>query len=240
MDENLEIRLQRAASWIKLTKDLERSNEDGSETLDPTSLPRWAREQELFIFYWIAFNALYGTEGEKEWHKLEDFFKKVQTIAEREEAKGVSTLKEAIDDCLNDCATVIRDKFLDEAYWKNLKHEKDILDECRERYKRTKVAVDEGKYDPFLSAVFDHLRILRNQIMHGSSSHGPNSKGKDSLLPGLKVMRVLVPVLFDLVSRHGDSPGLKWSKVPFPRYGSEGHPRRTNVRVTKKVNQNRN
>lgn len=236
MDENLEIRLQRAASWIKLAEDLERAIDKRNEVLGPTLLPRWAREHELFVFYWIAFNALYGAEGEKEGLKLEGFFRKVEAMAECEEAEGVSTFKEAIQYCLNDGTTVIRDKFLDEDYWRNLKPEREVVEECLARCEKAKKAVARGSCHFFLSAVFDHLRVLRNQIMHGSASHGSNSKGyKDSVLPGLQTLRILVPAFFYLTKQHGDSSELKWDKVPFPRYGSKGHPRKSMVRINKKA-----
>lgn len=232
MDENLEIRLQRAASWIKLAGNLEKSIGERREVLGPPALPRWAREHELFVFYWIAFNALYGVESEKERPKIEDFLDNVETMAEREEAEGISTFKEAIQDCLNDGVTVIRDKFLDEDYWKNRKSESEVVEDCMARCERAKNAVAKGSCRFFLSAVFGHLRILRNQIMHGSASHGLDSKGyKDSVLPGLRTLRILVPAFFNLTKKHGACPALKWDKVPFPRYGSKSHPRKSLVRV---------
>lgn len=236
MDENLEIRLQRAASWMKLAKDLERAIDEPMEASGAMLLPKWARAHELFIFYWIAFNALYGTEGEKEWSKLEAFLEKVETMARLEEIENISILEEAIRNCLSDGETVILDKFLDMAYWERIRHENDVIEECQRRCKEAKQTVTQGKYFVFLSAAFDHLRVLRNQIMHGSASHGQNSKGyKDSVLPGLRVLRTLVPVFFALVRDYGSSPGLDWGKVPFPRYGSDGHPWKSQLRLSKRA-----
>ena len=236
VDENLEIRLQRAASWMKLAKDLERAIDEPREASGVMVLPKWARSHELFIFYWIAFNALYGTEGEKEWPKLEAFLKKVETMTKLRDVGNISILEEAIRNCLSDGETVILDKFLDMAYWRRITHEKDVIEECQGRCEKAKQAVVKGKYFPFLSAVFDHLRVLRNQIMHGSASHGQNSKGyKDSVLPGLKVLRTLVPAFFALVRDCGSTPGLDWEKVPFPRYGSDGHPWKSQVRLSKRA-----
>ena len=102
VDENLEIRLQRAASWMRLAKDLERAIDEPREASGSMLLPKWARAHELFIFYWIAFNALYGAEGEKEWPKLEAFLKKVETMAKLGEVDNISILEEAIQNCLSD------------------------------------------------------------------------------------------------------------------------------------------
>jgi hypothetical protein len=234
--ENLEIRLQRAGSWMRLAKELERAIDEPREASEAMALPKWARSHELFIFYWIAFNALYGTEGEKEWPKLEAFLKKVETMAKLEEVENISILEEAIRNCLSDGETVILDKFLDKAYWEGLRHENDVIEECQRRCRKAKQAMTQGKCFPFLSAVFDHLRVLRNQIMHGSASHGQSSKGyKDSLLPGLRVLRTLVPAFFVLVRDYGNSPGLDWGKVPFPRYGSDGHPWKSQLRLSRRA-----
>lgn len=236
VDENLEIRLQRAASWMRLAKDLERAIDEPREASGAMLLPKWARAHEIFIFYWIGFNALYGAEGEKEWLKLEAFLKKVETMANLGEVDNVSILEEAIQNCLSDGEMVILDKFLDKAYWERLRHEKDVVEECQGRCKKAKEAVAQGKCYPFLSAVFDHLMALRNQIMHGSASHGQNSKGyKDSVLPGLRVLRTLVPAFFTLVRDCGNSQGLDWGKVPFPRYGSDGHPWKSQLRLSKRA-----
>ena len=242
-DESLKIRLERAGSWIRLAKKIEEAVDKLADTSKSNPLPKWARQHELFIFYWIALNALYGTsrklrlmeegakntegKGSDEWDKekakIRRFLNKVVEMAKKD---GSLTLKAAVnEECLRAGELVIKDRFLDRDYWEDRWSVEDVDDKCSGW--RKDVLQKEGleKFKVFFDHAFEHLLVLRNQIMHGSASHGPESEGKNSLLPGLAVMRSLVPAFYRLTKEFGHTE--TWGEVPYPRFSSDLHHRKT-------------
>lgn len=232
----LAIRLQRANSWLLLADGTCSSELVAQETSHVNESPsRAAREHERFIFYWIAFNALYGQcpyEGPKErmpseWPHIEKFLGKIRKMWQLDRSEGTLFLDNAIKQCWEDGRTIIEDYFLDHQYWKKQKTVPIIKAECERRWKEAEWERDTiGELDKFLEYSLNHLRVLRNQIMHGSASHGQGSRGyRDSLLPGLRFTQVMIRGFYDVSKTYGDRIGEKWEKPPYPRRGHPEHPR---------------
>ena len=86
-------------------------------------------------------------------------------------------------------------------------------------------------YHPFLTSSFERLKVLRNQIMHGSVTCGRRSKGSESLETGVLFISRIVPAFVELVSMYGER--LSWDPAPYPRLGHPGHPRQSPMRIRK-------
>ncbi|MFM8551112.1 MAG: hypothetical protein ACKOCD_02185 [Nitrospiraceae bacterium] len=240
-DPNLEIRLQRAKSWLALSEKL--------EELHRESFPQWARDHELFIFNWIAFNALYGRNPwdklkgtkrddedsrkppEGEWVNIEPFLVKVSRMSKTVEAEGDKDFIEAVKKSWRYGKQVILDHFLDRAYWTKAKHLDDVQKDCRDRYQEAEEQYNSAteSFEKFLKYSFKNLLVLRNQILHGSASHGSGSKGKDSLKNGLEFSRIMIPAIYSLIDSCGDKE--KWEMAPYPRLGWPGHPWKSPLKI---------
>ena len=198
-------RLHRAESWISRAENLKEQE--------------WDDYHGPFIFYWIAFNSLYGRHHETRWVEMDDIDGFLSRLCELDRAHGSLTgilrdLKPKTDRLLND-------KFLSKTYWQEglstrfkKKQDKD--------FEKAQTAYKEEKFDKYLTILFERLLVLRNQIFHGCSTD-KRSLNKNSLRPALEILEELVPQFLKIFKDHGQ--GSDWPKVPYPRSGSPQHPK---------------
>ncbi len=211
-EQHLLDRLQRADSWIRAASGL-----------------RPDQKHEAFIFLSIALNCLYGRrqyEGDETriGEDLEVFLTKIQALHEKDRERGGSLLTAATAACRKEGAALIRDKFLVNRYWRGEQPPAELQDRLNRDAALALTRLGEGSSREFLALVFRRIAVLRNQIMHGCATYGPRSFGRASLDKGLRVLRVMVPAFYQLISRHGQA--VKWEPVPYPRWGSPHHPHR--------------
>jgi hypothetical protein len=188
------LRSYRASSWIRRAQALPPADLDGR-----------------FIFYWIAFNALYGqakyrqekTERIREEKDIEKFLNVVMRI-DRDDA-----IPKTVGDLRGMPAQLIRDPFLDDLSWKRWDSEGIFAKTDRER-----TAVQGANGRPPLHRMCGRLYVLRKQIFHGCSTEG-GRKNRESLLRAVAVLEKLVPVVSDFVREHGD--GIQsLDRPPYP------------------------
>lgn len=204
-------RLDRAESWIKRAKNLQEQNRKEQDWEDYDY-------HGPFIFYWIAFNALYGRHdeirGKKDIDAIKWFLRQICKLDDGRLTQFLSDIKRKTD-------RLLQDRFLSKTYWKeglspNFKRvqEKD--------FKEAQTAYEGEKFDGYLTILFERLRMLRNQIFHGCSTDR-DSLNKDSLLPALEILEELVPQFVKIFKAYGE--GYDWPEVPYPRRGSPQHPK---------------
>lgn len=238
MDPNLEIRLGRARSWIQIAGSIPASETKNiSEDVGVIT----AREHERFIFYWIALNCLYGRHsknGQDNPDKPKDsetrtFLDKVAQMSRWDLDEGTQIIQTAVDqpETKRLAEKLIRDYFLDRRYWEGRLHIQDLKDNLEKEWGRVEASLIKGSHDLFLTSSLERLKMLRNQIMHGSVTYGRRSKGWDSLETGALLVSRIVPALVQLVSRYGDR--CNWDPAPYPRLGYLGHPRPSSITVRK-------
>lgn len=214
-DQNLSIRLERARSWIKLG--------------EAPDTPEHAR----FIFYWIAFNAMYGLtpidpdhldkEPETQRSEIRQFLKRVKEMSRYDCEAGTYILDKAIQQCPLHAKALIEDPFLSRRYWVGVKSPPSIEKECKRDWVQVNEELDKKRVDDFFDVTFHRLTVLRNQIIHGSATASPQSKGYPSLQNGLLFLQVIVPAFFTLLETYGHQIA-KWPKAPYPRKGHREHP----------------
>jgi hypothetical protein len=206
--QDLQDRLQRADSWIKAARKLE-----------PDSL------HAAFVFYYIAFNSLYGlrlyegtkTEADQD---LKAFLRRIKILHDLDIRNGSRILPQAIQACCESGGDLIKDFIPTNRYWKRIAKAADIFNS------QDTEAVDsarKGQYEDFLRLVLQRLNVLRNQVFHGCVTYGAASKGVPTLKAGLAVLKEVVPSFYKLMDEYGDYA--KWPPIPYPRLGSEAHPR---------------
>ena len=199
-------RLQRAESWISRAESLKEQE--------------WDDYHGPYIFYWIAFNALYGQHHERRTEEINDIHWFLSRICELDREDGSLSL--ILDDIKRKTdGLLINDEFLSEIYWKEGRSAH-FRRKQKEDWERARTAYERGKFDGYLTILFDRLRVLRNQIFHGCSTD-KRSLNKNSLRPALEILEELVPQFLKIFKDHGQR--YDWPKVPYPRKGSPQHPK---------------
>ena len=181
-------RIERSESWIKKAED-SKDDKDAS-----------------FIFWWIAFTALYDYENEdfaydEEYIRQQNFFKKV--IKYDEGNRIYETVHMRLEKFIS---TLIGNKYVFRPFWKhrNGHPNYDNWDKSFAASKRIfKRANREMDVPVILAHVFDRLYTLRNQIVHGGATHG-SRRNRDSIEGGWDILSHLVPVFFDIIKANPD------------------------------------
>lgn len=214
-DQNLEDRLIRARSWI----------------VAASALPE-GQAQEVFIFLFIALNAMYGKrqyEGDKTRtaQDFEAFIRNVEAMHEADLDAGRATLSIAVFRSRMSIHALVTNFFLRDSYWRRDVRHDDLVRRFEAQYAAADKRLKNGDWKPLLRLVFERTAVLRNQILHGSVTYGPTSRGWESVEQAVAVLRWLVPAFAELMDRHGDV--VKWDPLPYPRLGSEMHPERSHL-----------
>ena len=199
-------RLKRAESWLDRAKSLKKQEWD----------------EGPFIFYWIAFNALYGRHHETRKGEIEDIHWFLSRIYKLD--KGDGSLSSLLDNkhIRRKMESLLNNQFLSEIYWREKGRLRNFeLDQDNDRQK-AEIAYEQREWDEYLTILFRRLLVLRNQIFHGCSTDKSRSN-KGSLRPALEILEKLVPQFLKIFKDHGQRE--KWGKVPYPRSNSPQHPK---------------
>lgn len=214
---NLEIRLGRAKSWMVL------ASKEG------------ASEHARFVFSWITFNCMYGLppidpdnldkEPESQMKEIRQFLARAKETFRVDREKRTNILDEAIRNCVSEAKALIENPFLSYEYWEGDTSPVNIKEACENDWQHAKEEMDKKRgYNSLLNLTFYRLTVLRNQIIHGSATASPQSKGyEESLKPGVRFLQVMVPALLLLIETYGDRV-TDWPKAPYPRRGHRDHP----------------
>jgi hypothetical protein len=198
-------RVRRSLSWLLRAAEL--SDEDRP--------PR-------FVDLWIALNALYGQPRyakKFEPREREDFMEFVQRLAELR--SGQSQLSHLIGKKHFQVRAqeLIQNKYLWNEWWGK------ELDKHRERSRegllRFEKSLRNSDAVTCLFCLFERLLILRNQIVHGSSS-ASTRKSRDALYPAILLLEEILPEFIRLIVREGH--GTDWPPVPYPGKETPQHP----------------
>jgi hypothetical protein len=214
--QNLEDRLTRARSWLS------------AAAAAPES-----EKQEIFIALFIALNAIYGRrqyEGDRSQTAgdLESFCEKLDIMHEADLDQGRATLTNALFVARPAIHAIATNVFLRDVYWRREMRHDVLVKRFEAHYSSAdRRLLVEGLWRPLLRLVLDRVIVLRNQIFHGCVTHGPESRGWESVEQGVAVLKVLVPAFVDLMDRYGSL--VKWEALPYPRLGSSLHPRRSRL-----------
>lgn len=194
---DLDLRVHRALSWLDRA---ERSTDDPDAT---------------FIFYWIAFNAAYADELagptlDNERSVFDSYFRQLEALdAERRIYDGIwEQFPQAIRQLLHN-------RYVFAPFWK---HHNGLPGYANwdTQFKKSQrwVAAALGREDTsaVLSALFDRLYVLRNQLVHGGATWGSRTN-RDQVRDGARIMALLVPVFIDLMMDH---PDVAWGRPYYP------------------------
>ena len=196
LPNHLGLRLHRALSWIGRAK---------KEPNDPDA---------AFIFYWIAFNAVYVQENSRTFESTEcspfaDFF---DTLLHLDSANVIHT---AIWHRFSNPIRVLLDnKLVFQLFWnhhagrdhENWKH----AFESNKRKVRQALADHDTKV--ILNTLFDRLYVLFNQLIHGRATWR-GSVNRDQVRDGARILSFLVAIFVELMM---SEPDINWGLPDCP------------------------
>lgn len=201
-------RLYRARSWIQRAA--------AQRVREPADL------DGRFIFYWIAFNAMYGqAEYLAEFHQREDarvrdFVGKM--IRLDSETGYIARVLAQIKDDVN---VLLKNQFLWREYWTDGFTDA-LCTSMRDAEAELQTALTSASSLGLpLRRVFERVYELRIQLVHGCSKDGSTSN-RDSLEPAVIVLKRLVPLFWAIMRRFGRSED--WGDLSYPAFGRPGHP----------------
>ena len=201
--DDLNLRLRRVLSWLgRAEKDYEARDFDAA-----------------FIFYWIAFNAMYGRlvnsriDDEERRQRCKYF----ETVVDFTDSESViyatiwSVLRDEIE-------KMLENRYVYYLYWKHHNNpsmyrdwEKEF-DRAREKAMKA-IRNPRGRRTKYvLCELFDRLNTLRNQLLHGGGTHKGRVNRKQ-VEPGARIMSSLVPHFIDVMLDHPDAD---WGAPRYP------------------------
>lgn len=195
--EALSLRTHRALSWLHRAE---------QETDD---------EDACFIFLWISLNAAYGNDlhNRKQFNErrvLVNFLKRLI------ESDAENLLEQIIwEEFPSSIRLLIDNKYVFQPFWEYQYGRMGEAD-WQHEFQLSRVSANRalGRMDTkkVLAVVFDRLYVLRNQLIHGSSTW--NSKvNRAQIRDGANIMTRLVPVVIHLMMEN--STGL-WGDPCYP------------------------
>ena len=196
--ETMGLRVHRAISWIGRA---EASRQD---------------DDARFIFLWIAFNAAYADEREfsvtapGERAAISGYFTR---LIERDKARRVYN---ALWQRFSGPVRMLMDnRYLFKAFWQHhngIEGFADWEEKFRASSRSFALAFQAGNTVRVLSAVFDRLYVLRNQLVHGGSTWN-SGINRAQVRDGSAILAFLMPVFVDLMM---DNPGDNWGRPFYP------------------------
>ena len=199
--DDLNLRLRRALSWLERAE-----KEYATEDLDAA-----------FIFYWIAFNAVYeqfGTSSvykdKREEEKRREYVGRIVAIQDSK-----SRINSTVWSVLRgEIQKMLENRFVYAPYWSHRNNPAEARN-WEQRFnrdrKRALRALSGKRTGDVLCELLYRLNTLRNQLLHG----GATWKGRvnrNQVEPGARIMALLVPNFIDVMIEH---PNADWG---IPRY----------------------
>ena len=199
MAREINLRLYRSISWLRLAS---------GEDVDP---------DVRFLALWIAFNSAYAKEFDikagktrKSRSLIDDFFCRIARLDE------TGRIYNAIwDQFPGSIRLLTSNKYIHMYFWKYQRGEIDKSEwenTFRKDRRNFNYAFRNGRTDRILNLLFDRIYVLRNQMIHGSATHG-SSMNRPQVSQCTDVMSVLVPIFIDImVDNHHED----WGMQDFP------------------------
>lgn len=199
LPENLALRLHRSLSWLERA---EQQSED---------------EDAAFIFYWLAFNALYAWERvetfdlvDSERGMFRHYFDKIAKL-DRNNLIYDEFWQRFSDPVRN----LLANKYVFQPFWNHYNHIPGNED-WEARFEKTKSmslrALQSEDTGRILQLIFDRLYVLRNQVFHGAATWH-SSVNRDQMRDSLNILAFVVPILIDLMMKN---PQEYWGPPCYP------------------------
>ena len=195
--EEFGVRTHRAISWIRCAE-------------------KQAADLDLqFLCLWIAFNSAYARELDferrrSEKSQVDKFFERLCQLDK--EHRIYNTIWRKYPGPLR---TLIRNRYVYKEFW-DYKEGKIAKEQWKARFKVSRRnfnrAFERQDTERVLTLLFSKLYVLRNQLIHGASTHG-SGINRQQIRDGANILSFLVPTFVDIVL---ENPEEDWGKTSYP------------------------
>ncbi len=195
--QDLKLRIHRALSWLLRA---EKQIED---------------DDAAFIFYWVAFNALYGvqlkdpSESDGERSAFQGYFQKISLLDS--ERRIYDELWRRFSDSVR---ILIQNRYVFQPFW-NFQHDIPGNEDWQIRFERARDlghrALENGDTQQILSIIFDRLYVLRNQVFHGAATW-KSSVNRAQIKDARRILAFLLPIFIELMM---DNPQMSWGSPGY-------------------------
>ena len=179
---DMRTRVRRVLSWLERARQ-EKDDQDAA-----------------FMFYWIAFEAVYAEwthEGRAQRADFVKFFEKVTAADTRNTIRD-----EVLGDLADTILEVVANPYIFEPFWDYYNGNSDSNDEWQELLisdvERMSVRIEEGDAVEPLAAVFERLCVVRNQLFRGEATWN-RYVNRSQIEDGAEILAFVVPALVDLM-----------------------------------------
>ena len=201
LPNDLALRTHRAISWIERA------------CLSPDD------EDAEFMFFWVAFNALYAKHN-TEW----TFTGERNAFAEYFDIVTELDTENLIYDVIwkrfpESIRILLDNKFVYQPFWNHYNKIRgyENWEESFERSKEmTRRALGRVDTPLILSTLFDRLYVLRNQLFHGAATW-KGTVNRPQVQDGARIMSFLLPIFVKLML---DNPQTDWGVPVYPVVGN--------------------
>ena len=193
--KDVALRVHRSLSWL--------TRAEGQQDDDDAA----------FIFYWLAFNALYAREkveysesieGERGAYKI--FFEKIAKLD-----KNHRIYDELWHQFSDPVRNLMRNKYVYQPFW-NHYNQIPGNENWEERFEKTKEmslrALQREDTTRILDLIFDRLYVLRNQVFHGAATW-QSSVNREQIKDSKNILAFMVPIFVDLMM---SNPNTYWGR----------------------------
>ena len=168
-----------------------------------------------FIFYWIAFNAIYAEDSqEAEWaserRSFREYFGKIVGLDKD------NVVYDAIwERFSHEIRVFLNNRYVFEPFWK-FHNGVSGYDEWEDSFDRSKrgagFALARQDTAAILSILFDRLYVLRNQLIHGGATWR-SSVNRDQVRDGRRIVAFLIPRFVQIMVANPQEP---WGAPYYP------------------------
>ncbi|MEH6453999.1 MAG: hypothetical protein V7782_13270 [Psychromonas sp.] len=195
--DNLGLRVHRSLSWLHKAE---------------TCL---GDEDAQFIFLWIAFNAAYANDVDKEYrptqHKMFDTF--INRLCELDTNKRLATI--VWQEFPSAIRVLLNNQYVFQPFWE---YKNGVIDEdtWTSRFSDAKnyanKALGHENTARVLGIVFTRIYTLRNQILHGGATYN-SSVNRSQIRDCTHLMGKIVPVIIEIMM---DNSNTLWGDAYYP------------------------
>lgn len=194
--EGLGLRVHRALSW------LDKSEQCGDD------------QDSQFIFLWIAFNAVYAQESNRDnMTESKTFSAFIAKIVELDKSNRLYEL--LWNEFSSSVRVLLGNKYIYQPFWDYHNGAPDA-DDWRERFSKTKIAANcalaAKNTQAVIAIVLSRLYTLRNQLIHGGATW-QSSANRDQIRDGVAFLGKLVPIIIDIMIENSDT---LWGDAHYP------------------------
>lgn len=192
--DSLNLRLHRALSWLEVAED--------TDDLD-----------FKFIGLWIGFNAVYAKEVAMQSGDRTTFREFLVQVSSLDQHKKLhNALWERFS---GNIRVLLNNRYIFAPFWEF--HNGNITakgwqSEFDDLNKKAFTSLMEKDVDGVLFVLFDRLYTLRNQIVHGGSTHDSNIN-REQVKDGCAILEAILPIIIEIVMINGDRD---WGKPFYP------------------------